>query len=410
MFRAHVCAVLGIGLMLAAAEAHAGEVELSVDSRIGGDSNVVRTSQEKKKDGFFEFGPRLTVREERKTLNYDFSYNPRYQVYFDTSGINGVDHRATGAIRWQPTPTDTFSVNSEFDSIRQRILTDNSSATNPSQALEPSDRERIQRADAQVSYDRRLNSLWSIQASAGLDDLDYTKQSGLIDSRSFTGQIGTQYVWDSRTTLGLSGLFRRRKNRGLDSRFQGSSKTKVFNIGASIEHRFSPSLTVSLSGGPSFIETKQTNPLPFGLPDLRDKSDSASFFAAATISKSWRRSNASASYTRSESGSGGSVRSSIADAVRINFSHNFSRRWNIQLGGVWTQREELSADRNFEDADSTDYLALVSLRREITRRLFLIGQYMFQDNQQNGPSRSVSIGNVHTGSLSLRYVFDPYRY
>jgi hypothetical protein len=412
MFRAHACAVLGIGLMLAVAEAHAGEVELSVESRMGGDSNVLRTSTEKREDGFFALAPRLAVREERKTLNYDFTYNPTYQVYFDTSGINGVDHRATGAVAWYPTPTDSITINSKFSSIRQLVLSENPTSSNPTPAIEPSDRQRTQRAEAQLSYDRKLNSLWSIQVGAALDDIDYTKQSGLVDSRSFSGRLGTRYVWDSRTTLGTFGLYRRRENRGLDSEFQGSATTDVFNIGASVEHHLSPTLFVTLSGGPSFIETKtkQKNPFPFGPPDLKETSESTSYFAVARITKRWRRSDATASYTRSESGTGGTVRSSIADSVRLDVHHRFTRRWNIHLVGIWNQRKEISADRNLEDGDSTDYLALVSLRRELTRRFSVIGRYMFQDHERDGRFREGSIGSVHIGTLSLRYVFEPYRY
>ena len=69
MFRAHVCALIGFVVMLAAAQTQARELALSVDARVGGDSNIFRTendpvrNRDETADGYFEFSPKVGVRE-----------------------------------------------------------------------------------------------------------------------------------------------------------------------------------------------------------------------------------------------------------------------------------------------------------------------------------------------------------
>ena len=80
MFRAQTCAVLGFGLMLAAASTEARELELSVENRIVGDSNVFRTSSDERSDAYYALSPRILVREGNSKLDYEFSYRPTYET------------------------------------------------------------------------------------------------------------------------------------------------------------------------------------------------------------------------------------------------------------------------------------------------------------------------------------------
>ncbi len=110
MQRAHVCAGLGLGFMLAASSTYAGEVQLSVENRIGGDSNVFRaansriddgtppevhTAADKIHDGTIDISPTLGVHDDDEDISYGLNYAPTYRNFLKTSGIDGVDHRAT---------------------------------------------------------------------------------------------------------------------------------------------------------------------------------------------------------------------------------------------------------------------------------------------------------------------------
>ena len=409
MFRAPGCAVLGFGLMLVAASTEAREVQLSVENRMGGDSNVFRRSSGRVDDGFYSISPRLAVRETHSKLNYDFNYQPTYETYFETSGIDGFDHRAKGTLSWQPTSVDTLGLSGKFASVRNPIIEGQGGSF-----LETSDRERVKRSQAQVSYSHSLDEVLSLQASAVFTDLDFSQNSN-VDSRSYTGQLGTQYVLNPITIVGVSASFRRREDRGVG--FQYTTETDVWDVGASFKRSLQDlgygwflrgltrSLSLSVRAGPSFIRSRQESPFSF-VPE--DKSRSTSYFAEVLLEKDWQRSNLSASYTRSESSGGGTASSSIVDNVTLDYTHFLSQKLSIRVLGKWLKSKEISEVGTASKREMEQFRVATSVTQRITRQLSVMGQFLYfnQDRNQATP-RSQSIGDVYVGFVSLRYTFDP---
>jgi hypothetical protein len=399
MFRVPLCAVLGIGLMLAAASIEARELELSIENRIGGDSNVFRRSSGRVDDGFYAVSPRVVVREENAKLNYDFSYQPTYETYFETSGIDGFDHRGEGVLSWRPTSVDTIGVSGSFASVRNPII-ESSGAS-----VEASDRDRTQRSDVRLSFSRALNDVLSVQAGAVFTDLDYSQNSN-IDSRSYSAQLGTQYILNPITVVGLSGSFRRREDRS--GSFQFRTETDISNFAVFFQRSLTPTLNISAQIGPSFFRSRQEFPFP-GIPD--SKSRSTSYFAVATVDKTWQRSDFSVSYTRSESSGGGSTSSSIVDNITLGFTHRLNWRWSFRLRGEWLESKEISETAGITRRETTQYRATTSVTRRITRQLSVTGQFLYFNQDRNQTTfGSQSIGDVYTGFLSLRYTFDPFKF
>jgi hypothetical protein len=398
MFRAPRCAVLGIGLMLAAASTEAREIQLSIENRIGGDSNVFRRSFDRKADGFNAISPRVIVRERHSKLNYEFSYQPTYEAYFKTSGIDGFDHWGMADLSWQPTAADSLAFNGTYTSRRTLRIEDQGGPT-----LEESDRERVNSANTSLAYSHKLNEVLSFQASATFTDRDFSRNTS-VDSRSYSGQMGTQYVLNQTTVVGLSGAFRRREDRGVG--FQSRTETDIWNVGASIQRYLTPTLSVSVQAGPSFFSSTQKSPFS---PD--SKSNSTSYFAAATLAKAWQRSKFDASYTRSESSGGGSGSSSIVDNVTLNFNHRLSRRWSFRVRGSWLRSKEVAEAVRGSKQKTTQYRASTGVTRRFTRRLSVTGGFLYvnQDEDQSTFSTN-SIGDVYTGFLSVRYTFDPIQF
>jgi len=397
------CAVLGFGLMLAAASTEARELEFSVESRIAGDSNVFRKNSDQVADGFHALSPRVVVREANSKLNYLFSYRPTYETYFKTSGIDGFDHRARGDLSWRPTAVDTFGLTGNFTSSRNLRIEDQSGPSNPAPSLEESDRERIQRSGARFSYDRALSEVLSVQVSATFDDLTFSRNTS-IDSRAFSGQLSTQYVLNPITAVGLFGTFSARENRGSGSQF--TTETEIWNLAASFQRALTPTLNISAQAGPSFIRTKQISPVP-AFPDT--ESQSTSYFAAVVLDKTWPRSDFKTSYTRSESSGGGSASSSINDNVTLDFNHRISRHWSLRIFGSWLQSKEIEEVPvpGIGNQDRIQFRALVRATRRITRHLSVAGQFSFFTQDQDESAGSESIGEIFSGFLSLQYTFDP---
>jgi hypothetical protein len=401
MFRAPRCAVLGFGLMLVAASTEAREVELSIENRMGADSNVFRTSSNRTGDGFYAISPRLVLRERNSKLNYNFSYIPTYETYFETSGIDGFDHRGRANISWRPTAADSLGLNGSYTNRRSLDNDDGSGSS-----LQASDRERVQRSDVSFSYSHALNEALSVQTGAAFTDLEFSRDTS-TDSRSYSGQLGTQYVLNPITVVGMNVTFRRREDRGDGSQFR--TETDIWNVGASIRRALTPTLSISAQAGPSFFRSEQRSPLP-GVPTTT--SDSTSYFASLVVEKSWQRSDLDASYTRSESAGSGNSSSSIVDNVSLNFEHKLNRRLTFRILGSWIQSKEISEVSGTSRRKTTQYRVRTSLTQRITRQLSVIGHFLYLNQDQNrtqttGGSGSESIGDVYVGFLSLRYTFDP---
>jgi predicted porin len=373
-------------------------VQLSVENRMGGDSNVFRRNSGRVDDGFYSLSPRVAIRETHSKLNYDFHYQPTYETYFESSGIDGFDHRAKGTLSWRPTAVDTIGLSGEFASIRNPIIEGQGGSF-----VETSDRERIKRSDAQLAYSRSLNDVLSLQASAVFTNLDFSQNSS-VDSRSYTGQLGTQYVLNPITIVGLSASFRRREDRGVG--FQYETETDIWDVGASFKRSLARTLSLSASAGPSFIRSRQKPPPASALPE--DKSRSTSYFAVVVLEKDWQRSNLSASYTRSESSGGGTASSSIVDNVGLDFTHYFSQKLSVRVEGTWLKSKEINEVARASKRETQQFRVTSSMTKRITGQLSVKGQFMYFNQDENGGTTgSQSIGDVYVGFVSLRYTFDP---
>jgi hypothetical protein len=401
MFFARRSAILGLGLMLAAASTEAREFELSLESRMTGENNVFRTSDNPSSDGFFTLAPRVAVRENNSVLNYDFSYRPTYETYFDTSGIDGFNHSVQGVLGWRPTSTDTFGLNGSFTDRRSLRLEQEVGGVSGSPLVE-SDRQRLERSNASLSYRRNLNDAFSLQASASFEDLAYSDDTS-VDSRSFSGTAGLQYAMSPITITGLSLTLREIRSRP-GFALQPETDTEIWNLAASVERALTPTLNLSLQAGPSFIETKRRAQVSFG-SDM--DSQTTSYFAAASLEKTWKRAELSGSYTRSESSGGGSTSTSISDVVTLEFTHSITRQWSYRFYGTWLQSEEISASTLSGKRKTTQYRAFVSVTHRVSRQLSVVGQVSYFSQDENEAFNSDSIGGVYSGYLALRYTFDP---
>ena len=393
MFRAQCCAVVGFGLMLAAASTEARELEFSVENRITGDSNVFRSESDRVADGYYSLAPRIVVREDNSKLNYEFSYRPTYETYFETSGIDGFDHWGKGVLSWRPTAVDTVGFSAQIISSRRLRFEDQAG---PGGSVEETDRDRVQRSDVELSYRRALNQAFSIQLSGTFNDYDYSSDRNL-DSRAYSSELGMQYAFNAITGVGLSGSFLRRENSGVG--FQITTDTDIWNVAASVQRALTPTLKVSVQAGPSFISTKQK------LAGLDTTSRTTSYFAAASIDKSWRRSNARASYSRAEGSGGSDASTSITDNLTLTFDHHLSRRWSFRVLGSWLQSEEISRAIANEQ-ETTQYRVSARFLRNFTRQLSVVGKFSFFFQDQEGFGSS-DIGSLYSGFLSLRYTFEP---
>lgn len=277
MYRALLCASLGL-VMLAAASANATEVAVSLENRIGGDQNILRTSNDTKADGFWEIVPKVIVRERNRELRYDFQYTPIYETFFETDGIDGWDHIESGRFDWDITPRDTLGLTQEFAETR-RIRQESAEAFEAtSLVVEETDRQRIRRAAVGLYYTHFFTPRLSGRVDVDFSDIDFNSPFD-IDTRAYGGSLSGQYAWSEQITLGLYGSGRYRESLGVG--LQPSSTSAIGNVALSVSADLLDGLEFFVQAGPSVVRSKADNQTGTTVSEYTFGTDGQSLFARA---------------------------------------------------------------------------------------------------------------------------------
>jgi len=415
MFRAQVCVLVGLGLMLAAASTEARELEFFVENRLGWDNNVFRRAENSaartKADGFWELAPRVELHDSQDELAYDFRYQPSYQQFFKESGVSGFDHNARGRLDWRATPVDSLGLNSTFGS--NRSLREDADGVDPDSPLQGNDRLRIKRTRSSAYYQHSFNQTFSARLDYAFDDLDYS-QRDFSDSRAHTVSGGLNYSLNPLTSVGttVTARFRNSKvnqfNPFIGALQEVRSETNTVDISFSLSRQLTKTLDVSVQAGPSISETQQDVQPPAFPSQARSNSSDVNVFAAVSARKRWRNGHLRLAYSRFESGGGGNVTSSIVDDVSIDAAFRPDRRWDLRVLASWNQRENIASGvSSFRgDTKTTVYRVTGTVGRRISSNLKLIGrmQYRTQKEKRLGSDPRTEI---FSGWLALQYNFDP---
>ena len=417
MVRAHVCVLVGLGLMLAAASTQARQLELSVENRLGGTDNVFQVAKESpatpKEDGFWELAPRLVVRDDQDELSYDFRYQPSFEKYFKTSNVDGWDQNARGLFDWRVTPRDSVRLSGSFVSSRRvrAEFVDGGAASNP--IFDASDRQRVKRGQSRAFYSHHFTPLLSGRLDYSLDDLDYSGRT-LSDTRSHTGTVGLNYALNPLTTIGtaLSMRFRdSRINQTLSpSPFvppvETRNTTRTVDLSFSLQRQLTKSINLSVQAGPSFINTEQDRQLPT-VPTEKSHTNNNSVFAVVSANKTWRKGQLGMAYSRFESGGGNSINSSIVDDVSVAANYRFNRQWAVSVDGSWNQRKDLASDLTLgQNQKLTQYRVIGTVTRNLFPRVNLLARISYRLQRQDRFPNDAETETL-TGWLALQYNFDP---
>ncbi len=193
MQRAHVCAGLGIGFMLAASSTYAGQVELSVENRIGGDSNVLRT-ENPDADGTWDVrAPDSAFVKTAKTSSTGSTTGPPIGISSRLRESTGSTTTRTRRVGWAISPVDEIDVTGLLlqwsQLLRSDIVPGELEHRRPS-----NDRARFEA----IRCDPRLPPRHVASTLAQIDRLfrrlrcTGTKLGSQTDSRAYTGRISAR--------------------------------------------------------------------------------------------------------------------------------------------------------------------------------------------------------------------------
>ena len=426
MVPAQSCAfVIGMSLMFATASTNAGELELSLESRFGVDTNVFRrpTGPKAERDpngtdqaAYFEISPQVEIRDaDSDSLDYRVRYKGTRSQYLSYSSVTGWDHEADASGSWRISPVDTLSVGGSYlDRRRRQISLDQVLSAEPGSpdelARRASDRQRIRTSGANTSLTHSFNSRASLTGSYAFNDIDFVPNTGsltnTVDTRSHTASLSPRWVLDSRTSVGFGVTGRFRDNRGIDNLGQANTDVTTGDFSLQISRQLTKAASLSLNGGPSLIRTETVLPSGSESDELN-----VSWFAQASFRQKWEKTTLSVDYSRFESASGGQGTSSIVDEVSIGTATQLARHLSVRAVAIWNQREQLvknSALTGIPESKISQIQLSGSIRYQISERISLSAraQYLNQTNQRKPPEPDNEL-QMFTAFIAFRYTFEP---
>ncbi len=260
-----------------------GEADLRVSLAAGVeyDNNVFRTSDDQTQDVLFRIGPRIRFRDERENLDYNFSYRLPYSRGFETRQDASFDQFFTGGLSYRFTPRTSFTMEDRFAWIRS------------DRAVQPIDDpdapqintgdERILRNNLNASlehlFTNRLTGTLGVASSLFTSDRDDRREV-----QTYNGAGNLSYALNSKHRIGGGASFTHQDFADLPE--QPGSTTDIYRVFASWMYRIDETLSFSIRGGPTWIDTVQNgaaalvannNPAGFGNPFLFTRVTDAGF-------------------------------------------------------------------------------------------------------------------------------------
>ncbi len=444
MFRALRCVLIGVFSMLAATSTYAGEAELSLEGRMGVDTNVLRRPTSPKsasprgggsEAAYWEFAPSLRVLERKEPVSYSFEYRgvPTAILRDGNGSPAGITYDARRIATWRDhavgyrhgVVSEDTTTSADFDSAAD---------------VDPADPTRFLRLGRATGNGFASRTPTRLHAELrpdqiphlGFDfaDIDFVSNSNptidTVDTRSYTISVSPSFVLDARTSVGFGVTGRYRQNFGKrffpdgpdfgtdPDPFGADSVVRSGDVSLQVSRQLSPTSSISLAAGPSILHTEVEAAAVGPGINTNDEQLDLSWFAQGSYQKRWQNSRLQLAYSRFESASGGAGASSIVDQATMSFDHRPAERWTVRLIFNWNLREQLvdsDVILNGQDEKTTRYQGVASsIRYRVTKRIFVTSQVQYRYQEQRVKNSGDLASEIFTGFIGLRYTFEPLTY
>lgn len=420
-----VLAVAWTLVLLSASVSRAVELDAGASLSAGYNSRVIGRGDSEVDDLFVRVGPRIQLSDHDGILRWDLRYQPAYQAYRELSGLDDWDHEVRGRFGWDMSPRTNLEMQARYFDVASSstlndeiILPDGSVDT----ALTFAD-ERIKRTVLTGTFNHSPTSVDSLSIGANWFDFDPEGERRVAQT---TGGLNLSWVRrvGRQDSLGIV-LRYSRQTVALE---REDAQTNFYNASLRWSHTFSPTLSLSVTAGPAWVDAEQQDvetvlpdrPLfpiqrgPGGIvgnvqastcptldevpgafvldeicetfggvipgtlgqtTDLRltnalldDTDPELTYFAAIVLRKSFRRVDVSLQYLRDtdNSASQTSVRGTIRDTVTGTLSWHVTRRLHATFRASWS-RTEIATDaiQLVQAVDSTTVAGFDDVARAI---------------------------------------------
>lgn len=361
---------------------------LEVDHTISGQSNLFRSSSNEQADGSYQIRPRLRFQRPKGEIEYQVEYSPTYDVFFETSGIDGFDQFGRTELSYSPTPLGTFFTSTDLAYYRS-IRSNTVEGPSGSPEVVPDVSGRVFRGFTDLGYRHAFSATTVGEASFGIQAYEYSTPSN-TDSVGFVGELNLAH--QISPTVELGGLLLASHRRFEDQDDQPASDGTILHGGPIVRLEPIPTFTIEVEIGPAWVLTDRDagesasvsrfrtagtqaavfagcgqaagQPLLSRCP-LAPPGGPSSVFAGESVSvdyvsggrplatdnsepnalgslllrkdESWGY--ASLGYLRAEDASSGNGATTVRDSLTATASFGGDTRWNLRLRANWNQRE-----------------------------------------------------------------------
>ncbi|MFT5441077.1 MAG: hypothetical protein ACI8W3_000117 [Myxococcota bacterium] len=325
------------------ANAAENELKLGVTTATQYNTNVANVSQGKEDSFAFDIGPKIKFDSAGAKYEAGASYSTHFATYSQDGRRDNLSHHVGVHADYRPTSRLKFGINDVFSlqSDADRDFTDNSATaavggettTNDGNGDKDTVRN-VLNAKARYAFSPRLSANSSFGYSiVERQDLD------LADTNQVSGRFNGEYTISPKDSIGIGVNLRHQTVEAaneivVDGRNLGDNITDYYGFFAFINHRFTPLLSASVSGGPTWLLANRKN-------DGEKGSTSTDYFANASLIADINGGSASVSYQRSSSDFARTSTAFIQDAVSVNADWAMSRRLLFGVVGEWNQRKAI---------------------------------------------------------------------
>jgi hypothetical protein len=401
--RARRAALFAAAALLLPGLAAADRALLILEQSVTGQTNLFRDVEDEESGGTYEVRPRLRFVRPAEDFSYVVEYAPTYDVYFDTSGVDGFDQFGRAEVAYAYTPVDRVTLNSDLSYYRS-IRSDRVDAPGGSSEILSDVSGRVFRALADVGYEHAFNRTTVGSARLDFQSYSYTTPNN-ADSLGFGGTLEGLHELSPIFAVGATGFASHRRFDELTP--QPESNNVVLHGAPLLRWLPTETLQVEAAVGPGWIRTDRDAVEGFAVSRFQTMSGGSNLsaavfsgcgtaagvpllslcpfapagfaagalgpedvfvdypgdasshtestltaFAHASIENFQEWGSARLAYRRGEDASSGSGATSIRDAVTATLTFGIpASLWELRLRGNWNQRETV------ERLDSVEAIA-----------------------------------------------------
>ena len=234
-------------LLAVAAGAGPPTLELGAEAAVGWDSNVASSSRNEQDDVIFRIGPRLTLEDRDGRVEWSLEYAPDYNDYLDFSQLDAWDHDVRAEVDWQVDPRTNLVVRDRYlDFSTFARFNEQGGDVDAALGL---DLQGIERNVLDVELTRQFSRgrFFGFYLNATTNDFE---EDARVDNRSASARLAySQAVTPTDTLGGFVRYLRQRFERPVGD----DSRTDFVNFSLTWVHRFSPTLQLTVAGGPTWV-------------------------------------------------------------------------------------------------------------------------------------------------------------